>query len=1105
MERYIFNEAAERPQEGGPGGSGRDGDGERAPRDIAALATDIIGGEASIVTPYGAKRVVYADFTASGRSLRSIEGFILQRVLPLYGNTHSLTTATARQSTFFKNEARHIAKAFFNATHEDALIFCGYGCTAAIHKFVEVLNNNFWGFREENDDGEDEEWEREKEKGKGKGKGMFVEDRWGSCECSLCGIRVKNEQLFRAHLRSELHLKREAERDREGNKEKETAERAGGVSKKKKKTNAIKVVLFLLDPTAHHSLSLPFRELCASSGGRPSRRGAPLSLLFSHQALPLDPSTGLADLDALSGRLEAVRKLEKEGGRLSILPVCVLSAASNVTGLCLDFHEAAERAHAKGAVAVFDFASWAGHGRIDLNPPERPQAAADAAFLSPHKFLGGPGSAGVLVMKKKLMSSTAPPAVAGGGTVFFVSEGGHSYIRNLEEREEAGTPDVPAAARAGLVFRLHNGLEREAVSAREEKLFRLMTEGWADDPRICVLGSFPSVWPPEKRTNEEGKNNGTGIVSFMVSWEKPQDGASASSGKTREETSKRTKAPLFLHYHFVVALLNDLFGIQARGGCACAGPYGQWLLGIGPEMSASFEEMLESTGQEVLRPGFVRLGVHFSMSEEETREINKAVLFVAEHGWRFLPHYTFVTETGEWKHRHYKPETERAWLSDLPVSGTPLEAPFPPLGGTPGDGSGPKHATVDEAKTVLESLYGDGQAMQLLKSPRMPPLPSEISDLMWFVTPADAAVSLLAGRPSSASVRSLTGREILSATPRPAPWEALIPFPGSGTKAVSQERCGCFRVRNFSEAASVGGDPSDLLAGLSGSPFSEFEEEMREVVRVASAVAVEVDRGLMTPSPPVSQRESAQGSSSEVAAQLRGGVGQKREREEIEENEKGRGATEEGGSKKGGTETVPPPESKKAKRAKDGKGPEVPKSLRRTVGNAIKEFDMIREGDKILVGLSGGKDSLTLLHCLRELQKRAPVKFSVAAATVDPQTPEYNPRPLISYCESLGVPYHFLSYPLIEMAKTRLQGTSICAFCSRMKRGMLYSCMRKFGYSVLALGQHLDDVAESFVMSAFHNGQLNTMKAHYRIGKGDLRGEGSCGLRQECRAARDSG
>jgi tRNA(Ile)-lysidine synthase TilS/MesJ len=150
---------------------------------------------------------------------------------------------------------------------------------------------------------------------------------------------------------------------------------------------------------------------------------------------------------------------------------------------------------------------------------------------------------------------------------------------------------------------------------------------------------------------------------------------------------------------------------------------------------------------------------------------------------------------------------------------------------------------------------------------------------------------------------------------------------------------------------------------------------------------------------------------------------------------------------------------------------------------------MIRNGDRLLIGVSGGKDSLTLLHTLREIQKSAPFQFEIACATVNPQTPEYDPSPLVDYMAELGVQYHMLSKPIIEMAKEHMnpKRPSICAFCARMKRGMLYTCMRQNGYNVLILGQHLDDLAESFVMSCFHNGALRTMKANYFVQQEDLR------------------
>lgn len=167
--------------------------------------------------------------------------------------------------------------------------------------------------------------------------------------------------------------------------------------------------------------------------------------------------------------------------------------------------------------------------------------------------------------------------------------------------------------------------------------------------------------------------------------------------------------------------------------------------------------------------------------------------------------------------------------------------------------------------------------------------------------------------------------------------------------------------------------------------------------------------------------------------------------------------------------------------------PVPPKALLRPVGRAIADYSMIRDGDRILLGVSGGKDSLSLLHILRHLRSYAPVKFDLGVITVDPEIEGFDPEPLKEYYDSLGVPWFYQSLDMEGSAKESMSGDSFCSFCSRLKRGLMYSTARREGYNVLALGQHLDDLAESFMMSAFHGGQLRTMKAHYVNDDGDLR------------------
>ena len=165
----------------------------------------------------------------------------------------------------------------------------------------------------------------------------------------------------------------------------------------------------------------------------------------------------------------------------------------------------------------------------------------------------------------------------------------------------------------------------------------------------------------------------------------------------------------------------------------------------------------------------------------------------------------------------------------------------------------------------------------------------------------------------------------------------------------------------------------------------------------------------------------------------------------------------------------------------------IPKSIIKPVGKAVTEFKMIQEGDHILLGLSGGKDSLSLLHILRHLQRHAPINFSISAITVDPEIEGFEPSRLKRYLAELGIPYFYESHDMTKQAEEQMKKDSFCSFCSRMKRGIMYSVARRENCNVLVLGQHLDDLAESFLMSAFQGGQLRTMKANYTNQDGDIR------------------
>jgi tRNA(Ile)-lysidine synthase TilS/MesJ len=165
----------------------------------------------------------------------------------------------------------------------------------------------------------------------------------------------------------------------------------------------------------------------------------------------------------------------------------------------------------------------------------------------------------------------------------------------------------------------------------------------------------------------------------------------------------------------------------------------------------------------------------------------------------------------------------------------------------------------------------------------------------------------------------------------------------------------------------------------------------------------------------------------------------------------------------------------------------LPKLLLKPVGQAIADFDMIKAGDKILLAVSGGKDSLSLFHILRHFLAASPVKFEFGVVTIDPQVEGFEPQALDVFFKQFDVPYFFEKFPILEQAKESMKGDSYCSFCARIKRGLMYKVARDQGYNVLALGQHLDDLAESLMMSMCHNGKIQTMKAHYINDNKDLR------------------
>ncbi|HSG60473.1 MAG TPA: aminotransferase class V-fold PLP-dependent enzyme [Pseudomonadales bacterium] len=476
---------------------------------IQIIRESVIGDRTMIPTPFGERPLIYADYTASGRSLRFIEDFISERVLPYYANTHTETSFSGAQTTQLREQARQQIRSSVNGTEDDMVIFCGSGATAAINKLIDILN-----------------------------------------------LRLPSDLDKRYQLQQNIP----------------TDQRP----------------LVLIGPYEHHSNELPWRESIAD-------------LI----CIPLTPR-GELDLAALESHLK------REGRRPLIIGS--FSAASNVTGIKTDVDAVSRLLHSYGALAFWDYAAAAPYVGIDMTGTldESGDSSKDAVFISPHKFIGGPGTPGILVVKRHLLKNSVP-AVPGGGTVVYVTPDNHRYTDHLERREEGGTPAIIESIRAGLVFKLQQQVGIDTIETIESDFAERAIKRFEHHPNIEVLGC--------KDTSR------LSITSLRI-----------------------RHADKDLHYGFVVALLNDLFGIQARGGCSCAGPYGHSLLNMTMSYSRALETQI-AKGHTVLRPGWVRVNFNYFIDEDTFEYMLRAIELVAEHGWRLLPFYQLDTHHNVWRYQ----------------------------------------------------------------------------------------------------------------------------------------------------------------------------------------------------------------------------------------------------------------------------------------------------------------------------------------------------------------------------------------------------------------------------------------------------------------------
>jgi selenocysteine lyase/cysteine desulfurase len=438
----------------------------------------IIGQNQMFRSPFGQKKIIYADWTASGRAYQPIEDKLRQQIMPFIGNTHTDTTITGTLMSAAYDEAKQIIKRHVGADENDVLLFCGSGMTAAVNKLQRLL-----------------------------------------------GLRIP-ERL--AGYTNAPHFEIDEE---------------------------LRPVVFVTH-MEHHSNHISWLETIATV-----------------EIIQPDEH-GNVDLAHFKHLLEQYRSRKNK--------IAAVTACSNVTGIETPYHQIAKIIHQHGGLCFVDFAGSAPY--VDMNMhPQQTGEHLDAIYFSPHKFLGGPGTPGVLIFNKSLYANTIPDH-PGGGTVFYSNPWKvHKYIDNIEQREDGGTPPFLQGIKAAMCIRLKEAMGVENIRAREAEMLPLIFDRFKRMKHVTVL--------------EQNALKRLGIISFVV------EGA---------------------HHDLIVRILNDRFGIQMRGGCSCAGTYGHQLLQV--DKVKSYEILGDIlAGNMQSKPGWVRLSIHPTMTNAEIKFIMDAI------------------------------------------------------------------------------------------------------------------------------------------------------------------------------------------------------------------------------------------------------------------------------------------------------------------------------------------------------------------------------------------------------------------------------------------------------------------------------------------------
>ncbi|MBX3044954.1 MAG: aminotransferase class V-fold PLP-dependent enzyme [Candidatus Kapabacteria bacterium] len=460
---------------------------------------NIIGINSEIDCPDGnSRKILYADWTASGRCYKPIEDIITNKLLPFIANTHTDTNSTGAGMTYAYHKAQKIIKKHVNAGSDDILISAGTGMTGVVNKLQRIL-------------------------------GLRVHEKYKSC------IDV---------------------------------------------SPADKPVVFITH-MEHHSNQTSWIETIAD-------------------VVIIEPNAeGLVDLENFANLLEEYSE--------RTLKIAAVTSCSNVTGIFSPYYEIAKIIHKVGGYCFVDFACSAPYINIDMHPEDN-DARLDAIYFSPHKFLGGPGSAGVLIFNKALYKNSVPDN-PGGGTVEWTNPWmEHKYINDIEMREDGGTPGFLQTMRTALSIKLKEAMGVENILKREHEILEIMWNKLSNIANIHILAS--------------NIKERLGVVSFYID---------------------------NLHFNLGVKILNDRFGIQTRGGCSCAGTYGHYLLNVNPNQSSQITCKINE-GDYSDKPGWIRASIHPTMTDFEINQLCDSIIALAENYEEWSKDYTFDKAKGIIRH-----------------------------------------------------------------------------------------------------------------------------------------------------------------------------------------------------------------------------------------------------------------------------------------------------------------------------------------------------------------------------------------------------------------------------------------------------------------------